>query len=271
MGLVYAINAGEYVPISFGDNYLYHQNDKIASFLLKNYGQEYKQILAKPVLSNGIVNWHANYDMELSRIGDLNQETQVRIKKLYWELKTRLDKDIDDLEYSSLPEKKKWGSMLRQVFDDENNVILSDGNFWCLLWGWKFKNKTENYLPPEFLNPDAIIIETTEPEETPELEEIVEEHEPVSIQDVEIEEVQTPIDSGSNTTISKVKRNNFWYKLKRFFRNFVYRYWGLLFFILLVLFIFCLVQKCTSTNCPEIQELNEQLDALNEEINNRCL
>jgi hypothetical protein len=149
-------------------------------------------------------------------------------------------------------------------------MILSDGDFWCLLWGWKFKNKTENYLAPEFLNPDPIIIETPEPEETSELEEIVEEHEPVSIQEVENEEIQTPIDIVSDTSISKVKRNNFWYKLKRFFRNFVYRYWGLLFFILLVLFIFCLVQKCNRVDCPEIQELNEQLDALNQEINERC-
>jgi hypothetical protein len=271
MGLVYVINASDYDPISFGDNYLYHQYDKISSFLLKNYGREYQEILAKPVLNNGMVNWHANHDMQLSRIGDLNQDTQLQIKKRYWELKNRLDKDIDDLEYSSLPEKKKWGAMLRQVFDDSNNMILSDGDFWCLLWGWKFKNKTENYLAPEFLNPDPIIIETPEPEETPKQEEIVEEDEPVSIQEVEIEEIQTPIDTVSGTTISKVKRNNFWYKLKRFLRNFVYRYWGLLFFILLVLFIFCLFQKCTRVDCPEIHELNEQLDALNEEINNRCL
>lgn len=269
MGLVYAINAGEYEPISFGDNYLYHQNDKIASFLLKNYGQEYKQILAKPVLSNGIVNWHANYDMELSRIGDLNQETQVRIKKLYWELKTRLDKDIDDLEYSSLPEKKKWGSMLRQVFDDENNVILSDGNFWCLLWGWKFKNKTENYLPPEFdASSDVEIIEEIPAESINDSPTDIEQG--IQMEEVQIEDIQTPIKDFPSATATKKNKVSFWYRVKRFFRNFVYRYWGLLFFILLILFIFCLVEKCTRADCPEINELNQQLDALNEEINNRC-
>ena len=34
MGLIYVINSSEFEPISFGDNYLYHQYDKIASFLL---------------------------------------------------------------------------------------------------------------------------------------------------------------------------------------------------------------------------------------------
>ena len=270
MGLVYVINASDYEPISFGDNYLYHQYDKISSFLLKNYGKEYQVILSKPVLNNGVVNWHANHDMQLSRIGDLNQDTQLTIKRRYWELKNRLDQDIDELEYSSLPEKKKWGAMLRQVFDDENNMILTDGNFWCLLWGWKFKNKTENYLPPDFIAP-----EPTEPEPTIQETIPIETESPdlpmqTPIEEIEMEDI--PVLPVTDSLESKAKNKpGFWYKVKRFFRNFVYRYWGLLLLILLVLLIFCIVQKCTREDCPEVKELNEQLDALNEEISNRCL
>jgi hypothetical protein len=269
MGLVYALNAGDYEPISHGDNYLYHQYDKIASFLLKNYGQEYQQILAKPVLSNGVVNWHANYDFELSRIGDLSHDIQVKIKRLYWELKNRLDQDIDQLEYSSLPEKKKWGLMLRQVFDDENNVILSDGNFWCLLWGWKFKNKSENYLPPEFITPEPAEVQKEEVVFVP-LKESETEISNIQMENSIPEEIPVPIADTTIRANQKQKKSYFWHRLKRFFRNFVYQYWGLLLFILLVLFIFCLVQKCTREDCPDIKELNQQLDELNKEISNRC-
>lgn len=278
MGLVYALNASDYEPISYGDNYLYQQYDKLASFLLKNYGVEYKQILSKPVLNNGIVNWHADYNFELSRIGDLNKQTQLNIKKQYWELKNRLDNDIDTLEHSQLPEKKKWGAMLRQVFDDENNVILTDGNFWCLLWGWKFKNKSENYLAPEFINP-------IQPEPEAIADEVESEEKIVSENSEEDSVYVEPIETIENTTLEQEPINvtnndnfepvaktkvSFWYKLKRFFRNFVYRYWGLLFFILLVLFIFCILQKCTKQNCNEVEELNRNLDSLNTEIENRC-
>jgi hypothetical protein len=269
MGLVYVINASDYEPISFGDNYLYHQYDRISSFLLRNYGKEYQDILSKPVLSNGAINWHARHDMQLSRIGDLNQDTQVSIKKQYWELKKRLDQDIDDLEYSSLPERKKWGSMLRQVFDDENNMILSDGNFWCLLWGWRFKNKSENYLPPDFISPVGTVGDPKGDETLP--EGAGSPDLPRDTEVLEMEEIPPGVGTNVNGAQSSKTKVSFWYKLKRFFRNFVYRFWGLLFFILLVLFIFCLVQKCTREDCPEIKELNEQLDSLNQEINERCL
>lgn len=270
MGLVYVINASDYEPISFGDNYLYHQYDKISSFLLKNYGKDYQEILAKPSLNNGVVNWHANHDMQLSRIGDLNQDTQLTIKRRYWELKNRLDQDIDELEYSSLPEKKKWGAMLRQVFDDENNMVLSDGNFWCLLWGWKFKNQTENYLPPDFIVPEPTAPVPTIQETVTLITEVPDLPQPSHTDEVQMEHIPTPIVTNENQIGTPKKKVSFWYKIKRFFRNFVYRYWGLLFFILLVLFIFCLVQKCTREECPEVKELNEQLDALNQEINERC-
>lgn len=265
MGLVYVLNANDYEPISFGDNYLYHQYDKVSSFLLRNYGKKYQQILAKPVLSGGVVNWHANFDSELSRIGDLNQETQNKILRSYWELKDKLDQDIEDLEYSNLPEKKKWGSILRQIFDDENNVILTSGDFWCLLWGWRFKNKSENYRPPEFENQIVPVFDTITESNEP-LEKQVQE-----IQDLqEVEEIEKITIPSDIRDIPENKKNHFWYRIKRFFRNFVYRYWGLLLFILLILFIFCFVQKCSNSKCDEEEQIENNLIELNDKINNRC-
>lgn len=258
MNAVYVINASDYKPISLGDSYLYQQYDKIASFLATNYGQEYVRLLAKPVIINNQINWHTDYDQPLSRIGDLSNEIQERIKTDYWRIKNKLDKDIEELEFSRTTEKRNWGNILKQIFNDENNVILTDGNYWCLLWGWKFMNKKENFLAPVFQPEEKEIVE--EPVETS----------PIVDQEPEIEEEVIESNFVPVSHIAPRKRS-FWYGLKRALRNFVYRYWGLLFFILLCLLLFCLMQKCTREECPEIFELNNQLDSLNSEISRRCI
>ncbi len=263
MNSVYVINASDYRPISLGDAYLYQQYDRIASFLGTNYGQEYVRLLAKPVIINNQINWHTDYDQPLSRIGDLSPEIQNKIKTEYWKAKNKLDKDIEELEYSRAPEKQNWGNILKQIFNDENNVILTDGNYWCLLWGWKFMNKKENYLPPVFEKTE------TEIEEVPS-----EDVNPVPVQEPDIEEeIIEPEPIPTNNVINAVKprKKSFWYGIKRGLRNFVYRYWGLLFFILFCLLMFCLMQHCSREECPEIYELNNQLDSLNSEINARCI
>jgi hypothetical protein len=73
MIIVHSISTGAFEPISFGTNYLYSQYDKIQSFLLKNYGPKYKNILAKPILSGTEVNWYANFNSPLSRFSDLSE------------------------------------------------------------------------------------------------------------------------------------------------------------------------------------------------------
>ena len=261
MNSIYLINASDYRPISLGDAYLYQQYDKITSFLGTNYGQEYVRLLAKPVIINNQINWHMDYHQPLSRIGDLSTDIQNRIKTEYWKVKNKLDKDIEELEYSRAIEKKNWGNILKQIFNDENNVILTDGNYWCLLWGWKFMNKEENYLQPVFDKKETNI------EEAP-----PEDANPIAIQKPDIEEgIIEPVPTNDVANTIKPQNKSFWYGLKIGLRNFVYRYWGILFFILFCLLMFCLMQHCSREECPEIYELNNQLDSLNNEINARCI
>ena len=253
MGVVYVLNSSDYSPISIGDKYLYQEYDKVASFLKRNFESSIHSILAKPVLANGAIQWHAEVDVPLTRIGDLSADIQVRIKKRYWKIKEELEKEVYILENSNNAEKKKWGSILRQIFDDENNVLLTDGDFWCLMWGWKFKNKKENYLPPEFL---------ADPVPAPAPEPLVEEPQQ--------EEEVIPLPQEPVQELYPKRKSSFWYGLKRLLRNFVYRFWGLLMLILLVLFLWCLFQKCTREECAEVDALNKELDALNAQINDRC-
>ena len=122
-------------------------------------------------------------------------------------------------------------------------------------------NKEENYLPPVFDKKETSI------EEAP-----PEDANPIAIQKPDIEEgIIEPVPTNDVVNTTKPRNKSFWYGLKRGLRNFVYRYWGLLFFILFCLLMFCLMQHCTREECPEIYELNNQLDSLNNEINARCI
>jgi hypothetical protein len=271
--LVYSINSGEYEPISVGDSYLYLLYDKIHSFLIRNYEDNYVKILAKPVFSNGVVQWYADHHQELSRIADLPQDVQIRIKQQYWQIKQRLDADIDDLEFSSNPEKKKWGGILRQVFNDENNMILSDGDFWCLLWGWKFRNKAENYLAPEFLKEPR----TTEPLEEGSSSAAMNDDisgtkvtEPEKETEAPLMEDAIPVNPPSGHAPQRAKSNHFLYRIKRFFRNFTYRYWGLMLIILFIMFLFCLFQKCNNKPCEPATRIEKKLEDLERKVKERC-
>ena len=127
MIIVYKIETNKYDPISYGTNYLYNEFDRIQSFLIKQNAQRYKNILAKPVLSNGSVQWYANFNQPFSRINELNADAQVSIKKQYWEFRQHIDKEIQQLSLSRETEKQNWGGLLKEVFNEDDNVILSDG------------------------------------------------------------------------------------------------------------------------------------------------
>ena len=75
MIIVYKIETNKYDPISYGTNYLYNEFDRIQSFLIKQNAQRYKNILAKPVLSNGSVHWYANFNQYANL---LEEDDQIR-------------------------------------------------------------------------------------------------------------------------------------------------------------------------------------------------
>ena len=56
-------------------------------------------------------------------------------------IKKKIQEKIEGLIISKNKEEASWGQLLNAVFNDDNNIILSDGNEIVLLWGWQFKNK----------------------------------------------------------------------------------------------------------------------------------
>ena len=276
MIIVHSISTGAFEPISFGTNYLYSQYDKIQSFLLKNYGPKYKNILAKPILSGTEVNWYANFNSPLSRLSDLSEETQEKIKIEYWDAKNNISNDINALELAKEAEKKNWAKLLTEVFNDENNVILSDGTNWCLLWGWQFRNKQENYLAPSFL-PNVI----PKNDVVPIIENVVEPViiEPINTAEEIVEIIEIPIEDNFtdfedvNLTGAKVKPT-LWDKIKRFLRRLVYKIWGLLYLIMIMLFLCCLCKRCAiercKVNCYEINNLDSKLISIEKKVQDNC-
>jgi len=263
---LFALQLNEYQPISVGDGYLYQYYDKIISYS-RNVDNKYSHLLAKPILNNGIIEWHGAGSESFSRIGDRSKEEQERIKRQYWDFKSKIDVEILDLKESLNPEKQKWGTLLSQVFDDENNVIITDGRMWSLLWGWKFRNKVENYLAPVFDAPGKV-------PETPEIETASSNPSPAPAAETnqifDVQEEKVPLVSNVVPERNNRVRPGFWFRVKRFLRLFVYRFWGLMSFILMLMFLFCLLQKCTNSDCPPDSTLNNKLNELERKVRDCC-
>jgi hypothetical protein len=273
MTVVYKIDTGKYDPISHGSNYLYNQFDRIQSFLIKLNPSLYKNILAKPVLSNSQVLWYANYDQPFSRLSDQDEQTQISIKSKYWEVRQMLDHEIQQLALSKDTEKQNWADLLKNVFSEDDNVILTDGNNWCLLWGWKFRNKQENYLAPEFMPKLSVI---NSPIQT----------DAVSVKEKESGGPTTTFSGAIKTEPEKISvlhetpaslyriRPSLWDRIKRFLRTTVYRLWGLMLLIMFILFLACLFKYCSNKraqqNCREMDELNKKLIELDKKVQDRC-
>jgi len=274
MTVIYKIDTDKFEPNSHGSNYLYDQFDRIQSFLNKQNNELYNNLLAKPVLSNNQVLWYANFSQPFSRITELSQQEQIEIKAKYWEVRQHIDNEIQKLSLSKDSEKQNWGNLLKDVFNEDDNVILSDGKDWCLLWGWKFRNNKENYLAPEFMPkisaanaeiptgsvennaPTPIVTQTNIP--------IITEPEKVHI----VEDTTL-----STLRVAKVKPT-LWDRIKRFLRTLVYRIWGLLLLIMFILFLACLFKKCHNDkmekSCSEMEQLNRQLIDVEKKVQDRC-
>lgn len=263
MNIIHSISTDEFDPISLGKNYLYNQYEKIISFVVKNIGSEYEHILAKPVLTDKIVNWYSDCTSRLKRLDSFSEEEKIAIKKSYWELMQTVQKKIEQLSASKNKEKKEWANLLNAVFNDNNNVIFSDGSTVVLLWGWRFNNRNENFLPANFINEKST--------ETSSENGIQDEAEPIS-QPVPIfvENSDEILINEENTNKSKL---NWWQKLVRFLRYFMYRYWKWLMFLLLILLLICLFRKCCEERCNRCEEYDsiyENLNTLEEKLNIRC-
>ena len=204
----------------------------------------------------------------MNRISEYPEDIQNAIKQEYWLLINYVNDEINKLAIAKDPEKQSWGKLLREVFNDENNIILTDGNEWCLLWGWKFRNNQENYLPPVFKTKSEEIAAnnfgTGMP--TPFIPEIVNSANTLLAENATKEEEST-----SKKTIKA--GGSGWLSFLHALRYFVYRFWGLLFFIMFLLFIASMFKSCNNAacnNCNNLDSLNSKILELQKKAAERC-
>ena len=230
MYVVYKFTTKQYEPLSLGPNYLYVQYDKLISFLKQSIFELQNDVIAKPVISGSDVLWYASSSAIMNRLTHFPEEVQQKVKIAYWGLKKQVDQRSTQLLESQNAAEREWGIMLSDVFNDENNILVTDGERWCILWGWKFSNHQENYLPPFFFS-------HTE--------------QSIDISSLTVSETQIPIQPPSLATeriVGSPKRSGLWVAFIHYIRRLTYRIWGLMFLIILLLFMSCLLNKCMFYN-----------------------
>ena len=123
MNQFHKISTKDFEAISHEDRYLYDQYDFIDSFIKRNFDSSFFNVLAKPIYNNKEVNWYTNYESNFKRINEFNGSEKDEILKKYWLKLSQVNSKIKELENSTINDKKNWALILKNVFNDENNIV----------------------------------------------------------------------------------------------------------------------------------------------------
>ena len=224
------ISTKDYVPLSHKEEYFHNKYELIKSFLQKEFGDDYANILALPQIRNREVDWNSKYSSVLKRVSNFSKSEQKKVLDIYWIKINKIKKLTSSFHNSNSDEKREWANLLDEAFNSDNNIVFSDGKNIVLLWGWKFNASEENYVP-------SPIISTVNETEDYSISEPLEEDNPIPVIPPD------PIDDDPIVTKSP------WYILflewiKKFFR----RFWWIL--LLLLILWFLLNLKTCSCNTP---------------------
>ena len=142
MNLFYQISTDQYVPLSHDNSYLFAHYDRVHNFIKSRLGGNFKNILAKPIKRNYDVEWFSVFDnLQLE-----NAVSRQFALQEYWTFRALLDKELEALSVNPDSDAKNWIELLRKVFNQEDNLIFTDGKDISIIWGWKFENNN-NHRP----------------------------------------------------------------------------------------------------------------------------
>jgi hypothetical protein len=161
MNLIYSTDTKEFSPISHGDSYLYEKYFRIFSFLKTKLKDHEYNHLAQPIVKENMVDWHGNYSNKMNSLSSFDSKIQEKIETLYVELLSKTKKISKELLSSGDEEKMAWGKLISETFNTENNILITDGIEWAIIWGWQFRNKLN------FANADFISDQFEEPVPSP--------------------------------------------------------------------------------------------------------
>lgn len=279
MRRIYTISTKEFLPISYQGNYLHNNYDNLVSFLKIKLKNE-KNRLAKPIQKDDkSFDFFGDFISPLKRITTFEQSKQDELLISYNDYLSKVESISNSLIRSKNKDEQDWGQILKCVFNRDDNIIISDGNDWVLVWGWSFRNKAENYIPL-----------TTIPEKTPEAEnttispapptsnyEAPTQQAPFSedIDEEDEELINEELINEESIETNKKSKVGFFGYIKRFFRWISYRFWGLMMLIIYTLLILCICRYCCEKECPdncsELKKTEQELIKIKERLNERCL
>ena len=244
------LSTKNYIPLSHKEEYFHNKYEIIQSFLGKEFGEEFSNILALPQIKNREVDWHSKYKSVLRRVTEFQKSEQEQILNIYWGKINKIKILSSSFQNSGSNEKKRWAALLDDVFNSNNNIVFSDGENIVLLWGWKFNASEENYVPPPIINISKEIEDNT-------ISEPIEEDNPIPIIPPD------PIDD--DPIVPKIPWYIlFWEWIKKFFR----RFWWILLLLLLLWFLLNL----DTCSCNKIEQVDfppdNSIDSTQETIYN---
>ena len=273
---IFTISTKDFQPISFEGNYLHDNYDNLVSFLKIKLKNE-KNRLAKPLQRDEkSFDFFGDFNKPLKRISTFEQSKQDEILISYDEYLNKVETISNRLIRSKNKDEQDWGAILKSVFNRDDNIIISDGDDWILVWGWSFRNKAENYVPLTTIPEKEEVIEpsTTPPGSIPASAPISSLHEKVD-EDPQTEEIEEELMEKETLKTHKKSKVGFFGYIKRFFRWISYRFWGLMMLILYTLLVLCICRYCCNQECPdncsELKKTEQELIKIKERLNERCL
>jgi subtilisin family serine protease len=224
------ISTKDYVPLSHKEEYFHNKYELIKSFLEKEFGDDYANILALPQIRNREVDWNSKYSTVLKRVTNFSKSEQKKVLDIYWKKINKIKTLTSSFHNSNSDEKREWANLLDEAFNSDNNIVFSDGENIVLLWGWKFHNSSENYIPEPVISTSDKIKDNT-------IFEPVEDDNPIPI---------IPPDPIDDPIVPKLPWYIlFWEWIKQFFT----RFW----WILLLLLILWFLLNLDGCSCNDIE------------------
>ncbi|MFC6269436.1 hypothetical protein [Frigoriflavimonas asaccharolytica] len=247
MNLFYQISTDQYVPLSHDNSYLFAHYDRVHNFIKSRLGGNFKNILAKPIKRNYDVEWFSIFDnLQLE-----NAASRQFALQEYWSFRALLDKELEALSGNPDSDAKNWIELLRKVFNQEDNLIFTNGKDICIIWGWKFENNDnhrpvlrESIKPIEptsegiFNEPQDIAIETEDTAIDKEVNLPIEPLEEEAEEEL-VEEENVVIQEEDNDLFDVEKEK---LGFLEFLKEFAAKYWWLLVIILAIIALIYLIK-----------------------------
>lgn len=133
MNQFFTLSTDEFVPISYDNKHLFNTYELVNNFIRTRISASFKNILAKPILENHQVDWYSPFS-------GLDKTVEVAAQRKYFAFKDELQEHIANLSRSNDPNAHYWVGLLQKVFEQKNNILFTNGQDICVVWGWAFDN-----------------------------------------------------------------------------------------------------------------------------------